>query len=143
MKEIYLDHAATTYLDPRVKKAMELYWELEYGNPSSLYRVGRHAKDALDGARQNVAQILNCRPEEIIFTGGGTESINMAIFGTARMCQTKLGTGSKGHMITSKIEHHAVLHSMEALGKEGFEVTYLDVDEYGLVNQDLFLYLFQ
>ncbi|MDP3710729.1 MAG: cysteine desulfurase family protein [bacterium] len=129
MKEVYLDHAATTYLDPRVKEAMEAYWELEYGNPSSLYRVGRRAKDALDEARRIVAQILNCRQEEIIFTGGGTESINMAVFGIARMHKDK-----GRHMITSKIEHHAVLHSMEALGKEGFEVTYLDVDEYGLID---------
>ena len=143
MKEIYLDHAATTYLDPRVKEAMDPYWELEYGNPSSLYRVGRRAKDVLDGARVSVAKILNCRSDEIIFTGGGTEAINLAIFGAARYygqpqdTRYKIqDTSFRGHIITSKIEHHAVLHSMEALEKEGFEVTYLDVDEYGLVSPE-------
>jgi len=140
MREVYLDHAATTYLDPRVKEAMEPYWSEEYGNPSSLYRKGRRAKEALDNARQTVARILNCRPEEIIFTGGGTEAINLAIFGAARSYSSvqkrELTDCSPGHIITSKIEHHAVLHSMEALEKEGFEITYLDVDEYGLVNPE-------
>lgn len=131
MKEIYLDHAATTYLDPRVKEAMEPYWENEYGNPSSLYRPGRRAKEALDQARETIAQILRCRPEEITFTGGGTEAINLAIFGAARMYQEQ-----GKHIITTKIEHHAVLHSVEALVKEGFEVTYLEVDEYGLVDPE-------
>jgi len=147
MREVYLDHAATTYLDPRVKKAMELYWSEEYGNPSSLYRVGRRAKDALDEARKTIARFLNCRPEEITFTGGGTEAINLAIFGAAHhysqiLKNLRIGTDANengmlhGHLITSKIEHHAVLHSMGALEKERFEVTYLDVDEYGLVNPD-------
>lgn len=147
MREVYLDHAATTYLDPRVKDAMEQYWIENFGNPSSLYRVGRRAKDALDNARETVAKFLNCKPEEVIFTGGGTEAINLALFGVARfydLFQAKLGTRSKlsleqdktsrGHLITSAIEHHAVLHSMEALEKEGFEVTYLPVDEDGFVN---------
>lgn len=129
MREVYLDYAATTPLDPRAKEAMDSYWSKEYGNPSSLYRLGRRAKDALDAARACVAKFLNCLPEELIFTGGGTESINLAIFGVARTYQN-LGR----HIITSKIEHHAVLHSLEALAKEGFEITYLDVDEYGLVN---------
>ena len=135
MREVYLDHAATTYLDPRVKEAMEPYWTEEFGNPSSLYRSGRRAKEALDNARQTVARILNCRPDEIIFTGGGTEAINLAIFGVAHFHSNILkNVGmSRGHLITSKIEHHAVLHSMQALEKEGFEVTYLDVDEYGFV----------
>jgi cysteine desulfurase len=119
---------------------MEPYWSEEYGNPSSLYRKGRRAKEALDNARQTVARILNCRPEEIIFTGGGTEAINLAIFGAARsysfVQKRELTDCSPGHIITSKIEHHAVLHSMEALEKEGFEITYLDVDEYGLVNPE-------
>lgn len=138
MRQVYLDHAATTYLDPRVKEAMEPYWSEEFGNPSSLYRVGRRAKDALDQARETSARILNCKPEELIFTGGGTEAINLAIFGTAHFYSNILkNVGiSRGHIITSKIEHHAVLHSLEALGKEGFEVTYLDVDEYGLVNPE-------
>ncbi len=136
MREVYLDHAATTYLDPRVKDAMEPYWAEEYGNPSSLYRPGRKAKEALDGARAAVARILRSRAEEIIFTGGGTEAINLAIFGAARFYSNILQNVGmpRGHLITSKIEHHAVLHSMEALAKEGFEVTYLDVDEHGLVD---------
>lgn len=147
MREVYLDHAATTYLDPRVKEAMEPYWEIEFGNPSGLYRPGRRAKEAIDGAREIVARILNClpaqagRPEEIIFTGGGTEAINLALFGAARFYKEQ-----GRHLITTKIEHHAVLHSMEALEKEGFsagggpasgwEVTYLDVDEHGLVDPE-------
>ncbi|MBI2639358.1 MAG: cysteine desulfurase [Candidatus Sungbacteria bacterium] len=145
MREVYLDHAATTYLDPRVKEAMELYWRGEYGNPSSLYRQGRRAKGALDDARRTTARLLNCKPEEIIFTGGGTEAINLAIFGAARHysqilknlridADTDAEGMSRGHLITSKIEHHAVLHSIEALEKEGFDATYLDVDEYGLVD---------
>ncbi|QQG45749.1 MAG: cysteine desulfurase [Candidatus Sungiibacteriota bacterium] len=138
---VYLDHAATTYLDPRVAEAMEPYWEEEYGNPSSLYRPGRRAKESLDSARSVVARLLNCKSEELVFTGGGTEAINLAIFGVARMYKDQ-----GRHIITSKIEHHAVLHSLEALEKEGFsagggpasgwEVTYLDVDEYGLVRQE-------
>ncbi|MBU6414693.1 cysteine desulfurase [Patescibacteria group bacterium] len=137
-QEIYLDHAATTYLDPRVKSAMDLYWEEEFGNPSSLYRTGRRAKDALDGARASVARMLNAKPDEIIFTGGGTEAINLAIFGGAHFYSNILkNVGmSRGHLITSKIEHHAVLRSCEALEKEGFEVTYLNVDENGLVNPE-------
>src|SRR3989338_5923754 len=141
MREVYLDHAATTYLDPRVAEAMEPHWMEEFGNPSSLYRAGRRAKDALDHARETIARILNCRAEELIFTGGGTEAINLAIFGVARMHKEK-----GGHIITSKIEHHAVLHTLEALEKEGFsagggpasgwEVTYLGVNEYGLVNPE-------
>lgn len=131
MREVYLDHAATTYLDPRVKAAMDLYWEQEFGNPSSLYRAGRRAKEALDRARETTAHILNARPDEILFTGGGTEAINLALFGVARMY-----AGQGKHLITSKIEHHAVLHSLQQLEKEGFEVTYLDVDEFGLVNPE-------
>lgn len=132
MKEVYLDHAATTYLDPRAREAMDLYWEIEYGNPSSLYRAGRRAKDALDEARATIARILNCKPEELIFTGGGTEAINLALFGVARFYRSDQAK----HLITTKIEHHAVLHSMEALQKEGFEITYLDVDQYGLVDPE-------
>lgn len=131
MREVYLDHAATTYLDPRVKAAMDSYWEQEFGNPSSLYRAGRRAKEALDRARETTAYILNARSDEIIFTGGGTEAINLALFGVARMY-----AGQGKHLITSKIEHHAVLHSMQQLEKEGFEVTYLDVDEFGRVRPE-------
>lgn len=129
MKEIYLDNAATTPMDPRVKRAMEPYWTKEYGNPSGLYRAGRRAKDALDKARADTAAVLNSRQEEIIFTGGGTESVNLAVFGVARAFQDK-----GRHIITSKIEHHAVLRSLEALEQEGFKITYLDVDEFGLID---------
>ena len=147
MREIYLDHAATTYLDPRVKEAMEPYWERDFGNPSSLYLAGRRAKDALDNSRSTIAKILNCRPEELTFTGGGTEAINLGIFGVANYYSQILKNlrvnasaneagRMRGHLITSKIEHHAVLHSMEALEKDNFEVTYLDVDEYGFVDPE-------
>ncbi len=129
VREVYLDYAAATYLDPRVKAAMEPYWETEHGNPSSLHRLGRSGKAALDKARRTVARILNCKSDEIIFTSGGTESLNLAIFGVSRF----EGMG-RGHLIASKIEHPAVLYSMAQLEKDGFEVTYLDVDEYGLVN---------
>lgn len=131
MKEIYLDHASTTYLDPRVAGAMRPYLESEYGNPSSLHRKGRRAKEAVENARQTIAEILNCLPEEIIFTGSGSEAINLALLGTARANKNK-----GKHLIASKIEHHAVLNALGALEKEGFEVTYLDVDKYGLVKDD-------
>jgi cysteine desulfurase len=131
MREVYLDHAATTYLDPRIRSAMEPYWEEDFGNPSSLYRRGRRAKDALDAARGGVAKILNCRPEEIIFTGGGTEAINLALFGVFRMH----GVHGK-HLVTSKIEHHAVLHALEEIEKQGGKVVYLGVDEYGMVDPE-------
>lgn len=131
MREVYLDHAATTYLDPRVKEAMDLYWSEEFGNPSSLYRLGRRAKDALDDARSLIAKNLNAKPEEIIFTGGGTEAINLALFGVTRFYQNY-----GKHIVVSKIEHHAVLNAVEALEKEGIEVTRLNVDKYGLVSLD-------
>ncbi len=128
---IYLDHAATTPLDPRVKAAMEPYLDAAdyFGNPSAIYRLGRVAKEALWEARVTISSILGCRPEEILFTGSGTESDNLAVLGIARAYKAK-GT----HLITSTIEHHAVLHAMEHLEKkEGFSVTALPVDEYGRV----------
>ncbi|KKU16985.1 MAG: Cysteine desulfurase [Candidatus Azambacteria bacterium GW2011_GWA2_45_90] len=131
MREIYLDYASTTYLDPRVAGAMRPYFENEYGNPSSLHRKGRRAKEAVENARQTIAKILNCLPEEIIFTGSGSEAINLALLGTARAYK-KHGK----HIIASKIEHHAVLNALKALEKEGFEVTYLDVDKNGLINPE-------
>lgn len=131
-KTIYLDNAATTPLDPRVKKAMEPYWEKEYGNPTSIHGMGRRAREAINEARATVARILNCRESEVIFTGSGTEAINLAIFGLSR---SKIWTGGgRGHVVTTKIEHHAVLRSYEALEKEGFEATYLGVDKNGLVD---------
>lgn len=132
MNEIYLDYAATTPMDPRVKQAMEPYEGEYFGNPSALYRQGRIAKDAIDMAREKVSAILNCRQDEVIFTGSGTESDNIAIFGTARMYQ-----GKAKHLITSSIEHHASLRSFEQLAREGWEVTFLSVDEHGLVDAEV------
>ena len=127
-KTIYLDHAATTYVRPEVIKAMEPYWSKEYGNPSSLYAKGREAKAAIEEARQKVADVFGCQPAEIIFEGSGTESDNHAIIGTA------LANKSRGnHIITSAIEHHAVLHACEFLETQGFGVTYLPVDKEGII----------
>ncbi len=131
MKHVYLDHAATTPLDPRVKEAMEPYMTDRFGNPSSFHTPGKQAKDDLDAARERIARQLGVRTEEIIFTSGGTESDNLALLGFAR----KNSEHGK-HIITTKIEHHAVLHSAEQLEREGFEVTYLEVDKDGLVSVD-------
>jgi cysteine desulfurase len=133
-KTVYFDHAATTYTDPKVKEAMDPYFCDVFANPSSLYSLGREANGALNDARKKVAEILGALPDNIIFTGGGTESDNMAIFGVAIKHKLK----SVGHIITTKIEHHAVLHPCEQLEKEGFEVTYLDVDKTGKVDIDEF-----
>lgn len=128
-KEIYLDHASTTYILPEVEKAMKPYYQNIYGNPSSLHNKGREALIALDKAREKIANIFNSRSSEIIFTGSGTESDNLALFGVAKKYQDK-----GKHIIISKIEHHAILHTAQALEKDGFEITYLNVDEDGLVN---------
>ncbi|MBU1131066.1 cysteine desulfurase NifS [Patescibacteria group bacterium] len=130
-KTIYLDHAATTYLRPEVVKAMEPFWENKYGNPSSLYFKGREAKAAIEDARSKVANIFGCCETEIIFEGSGTESDNHALIGTA------LANKARGnHIITSSIEHHAVLHACEFLETQGFEVTYLPVDKEGILKLD-------
>ncbi len=130
MKEIYLDNAATTKPDKEVVSVVCDAMKELYGNPSSMYRVGHKAKIALDDAREKIADIIGAkRSDEILFTAGGTESDNIAIFGVARAYKEK-----KKHIITSKIEHYAVLHPCERLEKEGFEVTYLNVDRYGMVN---------
>ncbi len=126
---IYLDHAATTYMLPEVVKAMTPYFEKVYANPSSLHSEGLAVKADMEAAREKVACLLNADSKEIIFTGGGTESINLAIKGLAEV-------KGKGHIITSKIEHHAVLHTCQYLEKKGFTVTYLEVDEFGLVSPD-------
>lgn len=130
-KLIYLDNAATTQIYPEVLKAMEPYFTEYYGNPSSIYSFAGESKKAVDGARQTIADFLHATPEEIYFTGGGSESDNWALKATAEAYK------SKGkHIITSKIEHHAILHTCEYLEKQGFEVTYLDVDENGLVHPE-------
>src|SRR3989344_4304290 len=132
MKTIYMDNAATTKVRAEVKEEMNRYFDENYGNPGSFHGKGMDAKDALDDARERIAKILNCNSKEIIFTSGGTESINLALKGLAKSMK-----GNKNHIITTKIEHHAVLHTCEYLKKyEGCEVTYLDVDEYGMVNPE-------
>ncbi len=128
---VYLDHAATTHVDPAVKKVMDPFFCRFFGNPSSLYEIGRESNGALNDARRVVAQILHALPDNIIFTGGGTESDNLAIFGLARK-----NSNHGKHLITTKIEHHAVLHPMHQLEKEGFKITYLDVDEFGFVTPE-------
>ncbi len=128
-RDIYLDHAATTYVRQEVLDAMIPCMTDIYGNPSSLHSFGQKAKKALDEARASVAASLHARPEEIFFTSGGTESDNWALRGVA-----KARGGKGGHIITTKIEHPAVIHTAEELEKAGFSVTYLDVDSDGVVN---------
>jgi cysteine desulfurase len=127
--EIYMDHAAATYVRPEVKKEMDKYFSKEFGNPGSFNTTGLRSKQALEEARKKVSKTINTSPNEIIFTGSGTESINLAIRGIAKSLSKK-----GNHIITSKIEHHAVLHTCEALEQEGFDVTYLDVDKYGMID---------
>ena len=132
-RTIYLDHAATTPVDPGVVEAMLPYFTEHYGNPSSLHHKGQEAADALETSRDTVAEVLGCRPREIIFTGCGTESDNLALRGVA-FAQAERG---KRHLITTSVEHHAIGHTMEQLEKRfGFEVTYLPVDQFGMVNPD-------
>jgi cysteine desulfurase len=131
MKKIYLDYAATTPMHPDVLQAMKKYFSVEFGNPSSLHSIGRTASDAVEKARAEVAKALGARPKEIIFTSGGTESDNFAIKGVAYALEKK-----GNHVITSSIEHHAVLETCHFLEKHGFRVTYLPVDKYGLVDPD-------
>src|SRR6185503_20737228 len=130
---IYLDHAATTPVDERVVAAMLPYFTEQFGNPSSIYRAGRAALEALDDARETVAAVLGANRKEIVFTGGGSEADNLAIKGVA-LAQREAGKGA--HVITSAIEHHAVLHAVEYLESFGFETTVLPVDAHGLVQPD-------
>jgi len=129
MPKVYLDYAATTYIDPRVLQKMRPYLTTGFGNASSLYSLGRQAKTAIEKARIDVAKILGALPEEIIFTGSGTESVNLAISGIAKKYKNQ-----GNHIIISKIEHKAVLESAKKLKKEGFTITYLSVDSKGIVN---------
>ena len=131
MKRIYLDYAATTPTHPEVLEAMQPYFTDAFGNPSSVYSYGQEAKAAIDAARTSIAGLIGARDEEVVFTGGGTEADNFAIKGVA------YANRSRGnHIITSPIEHHAVLETCLFLEKEGFEVTYLPVDEHGFVSPD-------
>lgn len=131
MNRIYLDNAATTAVAPEVLETMLPYFTEVYGNPSSIHATGRTAHKAVDQARRQVATAIGAQPQEIYFTAGGSESDNWAIKGTA-LAQQRKGN----HIITSAIEHHAVLHTCAWLEKHGFEVTYLPVDEFGRVNPE-------
>lgn len=126
---IYLDNAATTQLYPEVLKEMEPYFTEYYGNPSSIYQFAQKSKHAIERAREEIASVIGAKSEEIYFTGGGSESDNWALKAVAEAC-----AGKGKHIITSKIEHHAILHTCEYLEKRGYEVTYLDVDENGIID---------
>ena len=128
MKKIYMDHAATTPVRKEVIREMQPYFDKKYGNASSLHSFGREARDAIEIARQKIAKIINAEPEEIIFTSGGTGSDNMAIKGPTFVNKIK------NQIITSKIEHDAVLESCKKLGEAGFKVKYVDVDKNGIIN---------
>lgn len=131
MRRIYLDYAATTPTHPEVVKTMLPYFTDVFGNPSSIYSYGQEAKGAIEGARTKVADLIGARDEEIVFTSGGTEADNFALKGVAFANELK-----GNHIITTSIEHHAVLETGKFLERRGFNVTYLPVDEYGLVDPD-------
>lgn len=130
---IYLDHSATTPTDPRVVAAMLPHWTEDYGNPSSLHQAGKRAAAALNEARETVAGVLNCAPSEVIFTSGGTESDNLALRGVAAAMS---GRGRGKHIITTATEHHAVLDVAKELADDGFDVTFLPVDQHGRVSAE-------
>ena len=127
-KFIYLDNAATTATRPEVVEAMTPYFTKYYGNPSSVYTFAGESKKAMEEARQTIADTLGAKQNEIYFTAGGSESDNWALKATAEAYKEK-----GNHIITTKIEHHAILHTCQYLEKRGFEITYLDVDEFGMV----------
>jgi cysteine desulfurase len=131
-RQIYVDNAATTKMSRTAIDAMLPYMDEIYGNPSSLHSVGQRANEALMDARERVAKLLGCEPREITFTSGGSEADNQAIVSAARLGARK----GKKHIISTAFEHHAVLHTLEALEKEGFEVTLLDVHECGLITAE-------
>ena len=128
---VYADNAATTKLSQPVPDAMMPYLTEEYGNPSSLYRFGNHAKRAIENARAQVAKAINADPFEILFTGGGTEADNWV-----KELMYSLKKKGKNHFITSAVEHHALIHSAQRLEKEGFEVTFLPVDKEGRIDPE-------
>ena len=128
-RSVYMDHAATTPVRPEVAEVMLPYFSERFGNPSSLYTLAREAKEAVEEARERVAAAIGASPEEIFFTSGGTEADNWAIKGVAAANRKK-----GDHIITSSIEHHAVIHTCESLEKQGYRVTYLPVDEFGRVD---------
>ena len=128
---IYLDYASTTYVDPRVKIEMDKFFSEEYGNPGSNHEIGQKAKNALENSREIIAKILNCSTEEIIFTSGGTESINLALQGVAKALKNK-----GRHIITTQIEHPAVIETCKFLEKEGFQITFVAPEKNGIVNPE-------
>ncbi len=130
-REVYLDNSATTKVDPRVTEAMLPYFSEKYGNPNSLHKFGREARAAVDKARSQVAALINAKPTDIVFTGAGSEADNLAIKGAAWALKEK---GKGNHIITSAIEHHAILDTVKWLGKMGFEYTILPVDGRGMVS---------
>ncbi|MCK4714007.1 MAG: cysteine desulfurase, partial [Candidatus Aenigmarchaeota archaeon] len=129
MKRVYLDHAATTPVDGRVMEAMRPYFDREFGNASSLYHHGQQARLAMERARKRAARLINAEPEEIVFTSGGTESDNLALIGAAMALR-----GKGNHIITTSIEHHAILETCSFLEGQGFRVTYIDADEHGMID---------
>ncbi|HLD41016.1 MAG TPA: cysteine desulfurase NifS [Candidatus Omnitrophota bacterium] len=129
MERIYLDYAATTPCDPRVVEAMSPYFTEKFGNPSSIHSFGQEAKKGMEDSRQALADFLGAKPEEIIFTSGGTESNNLAIFG---VCAAQEKKGS--HIITSNIEHHAIIEPCKALEKKGYTTSYVKVDKDGIID---------
>ncbi len=133
---IYLDHAATTPTDPDVVNAMQPYFGQVFGNPSSIYRLGQDALAALDGSRRTIAAILGCRASEIVFTGGATESNNLALKGVAWAARLANPSGPMPHLVTTAIEHHAVLHAADSLRDQGFPVTVLPSDAEGRIDPE-------
>lgn len=131
MENVYFDNAATTKLDEKVFEEMLPYLKEKYGNASAIYKLGRESRKAVEDSREKIAKILNCKPSEIYFTAGGSESDNTAIKGIAHSYKNK-----GNHIITSKIEHPAILETCKELEKEGFEVSYISVDENGIINLD-------
>ena len=128
-RQVYLDHNASTPVHPEVVEAMLPYFSERFGNPSSVHGFGREAREGLETARDQVAHFLRVGKEEVVFTSGGTESDNMAVKGVAM-------ARGRGHIITTKIEHHAVLRAVQTLETQGFAATYLEVDGYGMVDPD-------
>ena len=133
MRKVYLDHTATTPLDPAVFEAMKPYFLEKYGNASSIHSFGQEAKAALDVSRDTIAKLIGASAGEVIFTGSGTEADNFAL--KAGALEAKKLSG-KNHIITSNVEHHAILDTCEFLEEQGFRVTYLRVDEFGMIHPD-------
>lgn len=131
MRQVYLDYSATTPVKEEVLHEMIPYFTEKFGNPSSLYTMGLESKEAVDKAREQVAHLINAEPREIYFTGCGSEADNWAVFGVANALKDK-----GNHIITTRIEHHALLHSCQFLEKNGYEVTYLDVEPDGTVKPE-------